>query len=189
MEAIVNPQRFAQGLTYEQYLAQIEANREHFERNQQEFQYSPDDEQAFARLSQKIGPIKVLTLAEHWCPDVYRGLPIMARIAEKAGMELRVFPRDKNLDIMNLYLNQGKYLSIPTFVFFDKNWQALGQWIERPAVATQLMNQIREELAKTNLSQEETRAELRKRVEGLWGHWRQETVRELRELLAKPGTP
>jgi len=54
-------------------------------------------------------------------------------------MELRVFPRDANMDIMDQYLNQGKFASIPTFVFFDRDWRELGQWIERPAAATAIM--------------------------------------------------
>ncbi len=184
VEGLINAQRFAQGLTYAQYLAHMGANREHFERSYQEFRLSPDDEQSFAVLNGKVGPIKVLALGEDWCPDVQRGVPVVARIAERAGMDLRVFPRDGNQDIMDQYLNQGKYASIPVFAFFDKDWHSLGHWIERPAMATRLMNEIREELAKAKLSEDETKAEVRKRVAGLWDNWRQETVRELRELLA-----
>ncbi|MBI4301615.1 MAG: thioredoxin family protein [Chloroflexi bacterium] len=184
VEKVVSAQRFAQGLTYAQYLAQLEANREHFERNDREFTCNPEDEAFFAQLNQRLGPIKVLVLGEDWCPDVQRGLPIIARIADRAGMELRVFPRDKNMDIMNQYLNQGQFMSIPVFAFFDRNWQPLGHWIERPAIATKYMNEVREELAKTNLSQEEARAELRKKTAAAWDNWRQETVKELRKLLS-----
>ena len=56
----------------------------------------------------------------------------MAAIAQASGMDMRVFPRDKNLDIMNLYLNQGKFMSIPVFAFFDRNLNPLCHWIERP---------------------------------------------------------
>lgn len=180
----ISAQRFARGLTYSQYLSDTGANREHFERSYQEFQLDPEDEHSFADLNQKRGPIRVLALAEHWCPDVQRGLPVVARIAESAGLDLRVFPRDENQDIMGQYLKEGKYQSIPVFAFFDKGWQPLGHWIERPALATKLMNELRRELAKSKISEEETKAEIRKRVARLWENWRQETVRELRELLA-----
>jgi len=184
VDGIVPPQRYAQGLAYSEYLAQMGANREHFERNDREFILGPDDEEFFAASNGRLGPIKALALSEDWCPDVQRGLPIVARIAGSAGMELRVFPRDANMDIMDQYLNQGKFASIPTFVFFDRDWRELGQWIERPAAATAIMNEIKGELSKAHLSEEETKREVRKRVAGLWDDWRQETVRELRELLA-----
>ena len=33
-----------------------------------------------------------------------RGLPVLARLAEAASLELRIFPRDQNLDIMDEFL-------------------------------------------------------------------------------------
>lgn len=182
--SVVTPERFAQGLTYTEYIAQIKNNREHFERNYREFELSAEDQEFFARVNQSKGPLKVVALAEDWCPDVYRGLPIMARIAEAAGMELRVFPRDQNRDIMNEYLNQGVFMSIPVFAFFDQNFIPLCHWVERPAVATDFITHLREELERTDLSEEEKRAERMRRQATVWDTWRRETVRELRSLLA-----
>ena len=48
--------------------------------------------------------MKVLAIAEAWCGDVYRELPTMARIAEAAGMTMRVFLRDQNADLMDEFL-------------------------------------------------------------------------------------
>jgi len=175
-------ERFAQGYTYQEYLARIQNNREQFEANYREFQLSPEDASFFQELNRVRGPVRVLALAEDWCPDVYRGLPVMARIAEAAGLELRIFPRDQNLDLMNLYLKDGQFMSIPTFAFFDGSFAPLGHWIERPAAAYQWMDQVRRELA--SLPQEAYREEMRRRRAAVWDSWRQETVRELRELLA-----
>lgn len=188
METLVNAQRFAQGLEYAQYLAQMKANREQFERNYQESRLSPDDEKYFSGINERLGPIKVLALGEDWCPDVQRGLPIMSKIAERAGMDLRVFPRDNNMDLMNQYLKEGKYTSIPVFAFFGQDWKPLGYWIERPAMATKFISEIKEKLVEFNLTEEETKLELRKRMAPIWDNVRMETVRELRELLAKAAT-
>lgn len=100
-------------------------------------------------------------------------------------MELRFFPRDKNLDLINLFLKEGKYQSIPVFAFFDKDLKPLCHWIERPASATRAMAEIRAELTSQKLSEEETRQAMRQKQAPLVDSFRQETVRELKELLER----
>ena len=116
-ESVVTAERFAAGLTYQEYRERIQRNQAKFDYNYDETRLADDDARAFRELaSRPDGPARVLALAEDWCPDVFRGLPVMARIAEAAGMELRVFSRDQNIDIMNEFLHQGKHQSIPVFV-------------------------------------------------------------------------
>lgn len=182
-KSVVTPERFAGGLTYVEYVAQIKSNKDQFDRNYQEFQLAEGDREFFSGVNQSKGPLKVVALAEDWCPDVYRGLPIMARIVEAGDMELRVFPRDQNRDIMDAYLNQGVFMSIPVFAFFDRSFTPLCHWIERPVAASAFINQVREELERTNLSEEQRRAERMRRQAVVWDSWREETVRELRSLL------
>lgn len=179
------PERFAQGLSYAQFLAQAKSNREAFEQSYREFQLSPEDGQALATFNRKHGPLKVLAIGEDWCPDVVRGLPAMARIAEAGGMELRVFPRDQNLDLMDLYLKEGKFRSIPAFAFFDRHFRTIGHWNERPALAYQQMEQKRQELKQKGASEESSRAEMVQLMAQQRSLWQQETVRELRELLTR----
>ena len=57
--------------------------------------------------------MKALVIGEDWCPDVWRGLPVIAKVAEQTGMELRIFFRDQNKDIMSEFLNQGEFESNP----------------------------------------------------------------------------
>ena len=182
--SVVTRERFVQGFTYQEYIAQMESNKERFEWNYRQFQLADEDREFFSKTNETRGPLKVVALAEDWCPDVHRGLPIMAKIAEVAGMELRVFPRDRNRDIMNEYLNQGTFMSIPVFAFFDQDFTPLCHWIERPAAATTFVKNISEELEKGDLSEEEKRAERARRQAAVWDSWRQETVRELRSLLS-----
>lgn len=181
---VITPERFSEGYTYEQYLSQLGDTRPRFEEQQAAFQLAPADAQSFQRAVQRTGPLKVLAIAEDWCPDVHRGLPVMASIASAAGMDLRVFPRDKNLDIMDLYLREGKFKSIPVFAFFNQQFDPLCHWIERPAAATRDMEKVAAELSERQLSEEELRQERRNRSQSMGDTWRQETVRELKELLA-----
>ncbi|MFQ5878958.1 MAG: thioredoxin family protein [Dehalococcoidia bacterium] len=182
-ESVVTPERFASGLTYPEYSAQIQRNQEKFEFNYRETQISEEDVAAFRELvARPDGPAKVLVLGEDWCPDVFRGLPVMTRIAEAAGMELRIFPRDDNLDIMNEFLNQGQHQSIPTFVFYTRDHRYLAHWIERPALANQ-QRPIQMKIFEGR-SREEAMPDYEKFQQGeIWAGWRQATVQELRELL------
>lgn len=182
---VVTAERWEKGLSYEDYFAQIQnaTNKERFQRVYEEFQVKPEDAQFFADYVQKRGPIRVLALGEDWCPDVVRGFPVMARLAEASGIELRIFPRDVNLDIMNEYLFKRRHQSIPAFVFLNKEFQELGHWIERPALAYKEQAEMREELTNAEMSEEERRTQLRQRRERADPIWRQEIVRELREIL------
>ena len=186
-ESVVTPERFASGLTWKQYLDHIKRNREKFEYNYQETALSDEDAAAFRELAARpAGPARALALGEDWCPDVFRGLPVMARIAEAAGMELRIFPRDDNLDIMDEFLKGGEHQSIPTFVFYTRDHSYIAHWIERPAKANEEMGEVQKLFV--GLDREKDREKMRELYEEfqrgpIWGGWRQETVRELRRLL------
>ncbi|MFN3974737.1 MAG: thioredoxin family protein [Dehalococcoidia bacterium] len=186
--SVVTTERFAKGLTYQEFLAQAKVNLEQFHKWYNDFNPNPDDLAFFRRaMAHPRGPGKVLALAEDWCPDVYRGLPVMAKVAEAVGLELKVFPRDLNLDIMDEFLYQGQYRSIPTFVFYTKNMEYLCHWIERPALANRETAEVTEQLKREmpGAKEEDIRAERRKRLLARWPAWQQETVREIRHLLAQ----
>jgi hypothetical protein len=75
-------------------------------------------------------------LAENWCGDVHRNSPLIAHVCEAIpGCELRVFFRDQVPDLRDTFLNNG-YQSIPVVVFFDKDWNEIGRWMERAHAAT-----------------------------------------------------
>ena len=46
-----------------------------------------------------------------------------------------MFLRDQAPDLRDSFLNNG-YQSIPVVVFFDKDWNELGRWLERAHAAT-----------------------------------------------------
>ena len=133
------------------------------------------------------GAAKVMVIGEAWCPDVTRGMPAAARVAEASGIEMRVFPRDKNPDIMNEYLKEGKYQSIPVIVFFTKDQQELCRWIERPGIADIERAKIEEEVKKEKpgASEQEIRQATGERTRPRQLSWQQESIREWRLMLAK----
>jgi len=188
-ESVVTPERFESGITYEQYHDRIQRNREKFDYNYRETVLTEDDTAAFRRLAEKTGgPAKVLVLGEDWCPDVFRGMPVIARIAEAAGMEMRVFPRDDNLDIMSEFLNHGEHQSIPAVVFYTQDNRYIAHWIERPAKANAEMGEVMKRYEGLDRSKPDDVAKLRQLADEfqtgpIWANWRQETIRELRSLL------
>ncbi|MBI1726688.1 MAG: thioredoxin family protein, partial [Candidatus Rokubacteria bacterium] len=96
------------------------------------------------RFFSGVGQVRyMLMLAENWCGDVHRNSPVLARIVEAMpNCELRVFLRDQNPDLTDCFLNNG-YRSIPIVAFFDRDWNEIGRWIERPGAATQRAFAIR----------------------------------------------
>ena len=136
--------RFDKGLTYDAYKAQMTRNRERLEENEQRVALSKEDLAAFSALPR---PVKVLVLAEDWCGDVIANLPVLGRLAKDSGkLDVRIFLRDQNEDIMQGYLNKGQFKSIPVFVFFDEDFRELGHWIERPASVTEVRAKRRKEI-------------------------------------------
>src|SRR5258708_31581700 len=131
-------------MTYDQFKGQVTRNQERFEENERQFQPDSAELAAFNTLPR---PVHVLVLAEDWCGDVIDNLPILGRSdAESGKLDLRIFLRDQNLDLMDQYLNQGQYRSIPVFVFFDDAFQELGVFTERPPSVTERRATKRSEL-------------------------------------------
>jgi Thioredoxin len=144
----VTRDRFEHGLTYQQYKEQMTRNREQFDKNEAQFQPAPADVEALRGLPQ---PLNVAVMAEDWCGDVIANLPVLGKLAQTTGkLNLRVFLRDQNLDIMDQYLKEGKFRSIPVFAFFDQDFNVVGQFIERPASVTELRARKREEMFAKN---------------------------------------
>jgi len=108
----VSPQRFAEGMTFDQYVAFVATPenlaREATERGKrldrsgqlrslyQSYELHPHQVEALEWLAaQPQGPNKILALVEEWSSDCRRDLPMFQRVAETLGGELRIFTRDK----------------------------------------------------------------------------------------------
>ena len=191
-ESVVTPERFSKGYTYAAYLETVEKNRPRFDENYAATAVSPEDAETLRALAaMPNGPAKLLVIGEDWCPDVYRGLPVFARMAEAAGLELRVFPRDSNKDIMEEFLANGEFESIPVAVFYTRDLEYIAHFVERPQLAHR---EIREILApmyrrmnKADKTPEERAAAKQETIAfqngPIWANWRQETIRECIAML------
>src|SRR4051794_32924571 len=93
-QSAVTPDRFNKAMTYESYIGSIERNQKRFEENYEATAVAPDDlARLKALMAKPNGPAKLLVIGEDWCPDVFRGMPVFARLAEASGLEMRVLKR------------------------------------------------------------------------------------------------
>ena len=186
--SVVTPQRFDQGVSYETYMGQIKVNKARFEDFYNNFSVTAEDTAALKELVGKAnGPAKMLVLGEDWCGDVIRGLPVLARIAEASGMHMTIFPRDENHDIMNEFLKNGQWMSIPVAVFYTKDHEYISHWIERPEIAEQEMEQIEKDIRAENpdINDQDFGRERRARTASRARYWQDMTVTEIRDLLTR----
>jgi thiol-disulfide isomerase/thioredoxin len=107
----LTPERFAQGMTFEEYLAFI-GTEENLRREgsggapRRDMTGLLRERSARARLTdaqtaaikslaeRPDGPARMLVIAEEWSSDCRRDLPVLQRLAEAGGMEARIFTRD-----------------------------------------------------------------------------------------------
>ena len=129
---MVTRERFAQGLTLRQYLDQMRMNRERYDQALAATTIRPEDTEVLDRLP---ATRKVLVITEDWCGTSLAHVPFVAKLVEgRPDIELRVFLRDANPDVMDQFLKKGLYRSIPVIAFFDEGMNELARFIEeRPA--------------------------------------------------------
>jgi hypothetical protein len=168
---VVTLERFATGMTFGEYVAYVGSpenlKREGsggvprrdwsgFLRQAYERAHLSDAQVAAIRwlTGQPKGPAKILVLSEEWSSDCRRDVPMLARLAEAGGLELRIFRRDGqrfsrshrpsleedadgNADIMAEFLNEKNgqtWQSIPVAVFYTRDLEYLSHYIEYPAI-------------------------------------------------------
>ena len=164
---MLTKERFAQGMTVQQYLDQMGTNKDTFMKFLSEVKVKPEDKTALA----KMGKLKVMVITEDWCGDALYNVPVLFKLIEGSpDIEARVFLRDKNPDIMDQFLNKGQFRSIPVFAFFDEGMHEIARLLERPQKLTE------ENLDEMLEARKALRAE---KIEP----WRQEIVNEVRTLL------
>jgi thiol-disulfide isomerase/thioredoxin len=203
-DGVITRELFEGAQTYAEYIASIAQNRAKFDAS---YAGTAVPESLAQRLRTLVarpdGPAKLLVIGEDWCPDVYRGMPVAQRIAEAAGIEMRVLPRDQHLDIAEHFKKDGEFLSIPVLIFLTRDFKHIAHFIERPARANAEMHdalspvfgpsgtrQLTEKLGRalTDEEKESARIDAARRYDEFqngptWANWRDYTVQEVVELL------
>lgn len=196
-DVAVPRERFVQGMTYDEYKAQMTRNRERLMRNEETVQITDEQLAPFRALSR---PLKVAVLTEDWCGDAIAALPVLARIGRESGkLEMRIFLRDQNDDLMSQYMN-GEFRSIPVFVFIDEDFYEVGRFVERPATVTAERQRRRKEIYASDPAfgspdapptdlPEDVRGRLSERLQAMRDEMKdfsdREVIRELAEIVQR----
>ena len=127
---MITKERFAEGLTLSQYLEQMRMNRDRFVRAFEAATVRPEETRVLERLGKAA---KLLVITEDWCGTSLAYVPGVAKlVASRPDIEMRIFLRDENPDVMDQFLKRGLYRSIPVFAFFDEDMNELARFIEQP---------------------------------------------------------
>ena len=99
------------------------------------------------RLDNVTRSMTWLVLTEAWCGDAAQNLPIIQKIADHTSkIQTRYILRDENLEIMDLFLTNGRSRSIPILICLDsETLELLGHWGPRPEGASTLFSKLNQE--------------------------------------------
>ncbi len=90
-------------------------------------------DEAVARVAALPGRWHLLVMVEDWCGDAVNTVPLVVRLAERAGnVDVRVVARDENPDLMDTHLTNGSR-SIPVVIALDQDFVEHGWWGPRPS--------------------------------------------------------
>jgi thiol-disulfide isomerase/thioredoxin len=138
--AIIDRALYERGFPFERYLMSVEKHAELWRGMYRTATVAAD---AVDRLRRVNGVWRLLAISEDWCGDCVSTLPIVARLAEAAGLELRVVGRDSHPELIDAHLTSGTR-SIPVVIVLDHAYRERGWWGPRPA---QLQRWYRNEAA------------------------------------------
>ncbi|TDM12114.1 thioredoxin family protein [Macrococcus lamae] len=133
---------FENGLTVEAYINQMKVNKEAMQSIYDRFEL-PEDKR-LSDISDKH--MKVIAITEDWCGDAMMNIPILLKIAEKTGMDVRMVLRDENLELIDQYLTNGTARSIPIFVFLDDDDHQTAVWGPRAQKVQDFVTELRSDL-------------------------------------------
>jgi hypothetical protein len=133
------PELWERGLSYREYRTGVGRNQELFDELYREPSYRAEDLTLLARLPH----LRIVAVAEDWCPDVYHTLPTWARATgQLPGWELRVFARDRHAELMDSFLWRGTARRIPVYAFYDPDGRLQVWWSGRSAAAEETLRRL-----------------------------------------------
>ena len=129
---------FATGLSYQTWTANAESegNRERMEDSKKALTLEISIEghlKAFGTV------INIMVIAEDWCGDVVRHVPVLQKMVEvNPKINVKFFTRDACLNIFPRFLTNGGE-AIPKFIFFNQDFVECGNWGPMPSMCKEII--------------------------------------------------
>ncbi len=131
---------------YGGWLASLPAHREEFERHYKAYEPVEDDHGRMERAVEFVGgSLRALVITDPTSPDDWRGVAVMAKIADIFGVDLSILPADGNEDLVESRTNSYGETGTPTIVFLDGDGTELGHLSGRPDQVEMDVNRAIEE--------------------------------------------
>ncbi len=121
------PDIFERGVDYAAWLdgAENPTHREKMDEFYERVSLSASDEAMLRAIDR---PVHVVAIAEDWCPDVVRHVPILMKMTDASDhVRVRFIARETNLDAFARFLTVGGE-AIPKFVFLSDQFVECGSW-------------------------------------------------------------
>lgn len=125
---VVNWQEiFASGQDFDAWLAGAQ-NPDKKQKMQELLAEQRLDPQVEAHLKGLPRTVHVVAIAEDWCGDVVRHVPVLQRMAQATDrLHVRFIPRAQHRDVFVRFLTNGGE-AIPKFVFLSESFVECGSW-------------------------------------------------------------
>ena len=96
-------------------------------------------------FAEKLSGLRVLAITEDWCGDAMLNNPIVQKLTEAAGIDMRAAYRDADTDLIDRYLTNGGR-AIPIYLFLNEAGDVVAKWGPRAPELQQMVIDAREAL-------------------------------------------
>ena len=93
----------------------------------------------------KNSAVHILAITEDWCGDAMLNNPIIRKVAEVAGIEMRAVLRDEDTDLIGRYLTNGGR-AIPIYLLLNDAGEVVTKWGPRAPELQELVMTLRAQL-------------------------------------------
>lgn len=132
------PGIFEGGRDYEAWLAagKTPGSAEAMRTLVEELVFEPQVSAFLAALERDV---HVIAIAEDWCPDVIRHVPVLQKMADTTPrVKVSYIGRKSNPEVLVRHLTTGGE-SIPKFIFFNHEFVECGSWGPMPQVCREMI--------------------------------------------------
>ncbi|WP_042478784.1 thioredoxin family protein [Bacillus ndiopicus] len=134
-------QYFEEAISIQQYMDNMSTLREESFAIYNKF-HVPNDE-FIEQL--KNSNLHILAITEDWCGDAMLNNPIVRKVAEAAGLDMRTSLRDADTDLIDKYLTNGGR-AIPIYLLLNEAGDVVGKWGPRAPELQQFVMDARSQL-------------------------------------------
>ena len=120
---------FRSGKTWEQFLESVSAQRELWLKTESEAM-APSD--LVERAKAASPGLRLVIVAEDWCPDSAHTVPHVAGLARSSGIPFRIVDRVLGEPLLAAHRTPDGRTATPTIVLWREG-RDVGAWVERPA--------------------------------------------------------